>query len=161
MNGPVPEFILEDWLPKLFDPYTCCQEDGVTCEEDHIVVLDLSRAMTGSHITGAIPISIGELDKLQKLYLQDNFLEGNLPLSMSNISSLQIVNISNNFLSGVLPFAPTFELYGTESNLDLSLPILQNDLSTIIEMPIETPAVSEKSKRSVNYHALLEYRLEV
>jgi hypothetical protein len=115
--------ILEEWLPSMFDAYTCCQVDGVTCEDDRIVILDLSKTMTGIHIDGFIPMSIWELVKLQKLFLQDNFLEGNLPLSMSNISSLQTVDISNNFLSGVLPFVPSFELIGLASNWDLSLPI--------------------------------------
>jgi hypothetical protein len=92
------------------------------------------------HITGVIPMSIGQLDNLQKLYLQDNFLKGNLPLSMSNISSLHTVNISNNLLSGVMPFRPSFELIGIESNFDLSLPI---ELPTIIESPTETPDRSQ------------------
>jgi hypothetical protein len=130
--------ILEKWLPKLFDSYKCCQVVGVTCEEDRVVILDLSKTETKKHIDGFIPMSIGDLDKLQQLYLQDNFLEGNLPLSLSNISSLQSVNISNNFLSGVIPFQPSFELIGIESNLDLSLPI---DLSTIIESPTETQRI--------------------
>jgi somatic embryogenesis receptor kinase 1 len=133
--------ILEEWLPKLFDSYTCCQVDGVTCEEDRIVILDLSSTKTGKRISGIIPILIGELDKLKKLYLQDNIIGGNLPLSMSNISSLQTVNITNNFLSGILPFYPSFKLIGIESNWDLSLPI---DLPTIIDSPTETPDLSQK-----------------
>jgi hypothetical protein len=135
--GPILDcVILTEWLPRMFDVYTCCLAEGVTCEEDRAVILDLSSTNTGKKIFGIIPISNRELDKLQKLYLQDNIIGGNLPLSMSNISSLQTVNISNNFLSGVLPFALSFELIGIESNLGLSLPI---DLSTRIDLPTETP----------------------
>jgi hypothetical protein len=133
--------ILEEWLPKMFDVYTCCQVDGVTCEDDRIVILDLSKTKTKKNIDGEIPMSIGELDKLQQLYLQDNLLEGNLPISMWNISSLQTVDISNNFLSGELPFDPSFELIGLASNPDLSLPI---DLPAIIESPTETPKSSQQ-----------------
>jgi hypothetical protein len=122
--------ILEEWLPNLFEAYFCCKVDGVTCDEDRVVILDLSATKTGKWISGVVPISIGNLNELEELYLQNNFLEENLPLSMSNISSLQIVNISNNLLSGVIPFHPSFELIGLESNWDLSLPI---DLPTIIE----------------------------
>jgi hypothetical protein len=128
--------ILEEWLPNMFDAYTCCQEVGVTCEEDRILILDLSFTRTGIKIDGFIPISIGELDKLQQLYLQNNILKGNLPLSMSNISSLQTVDISNNFLSGAIPFNPSFELIGLESNSDLLLPV---DLST------ETPVLYQNN----------------
>jgi Leucine-rich repeat (LRR) protein len=80
--------ILEEWLPNVFDAHTCCQVDGVTCEEYRVVILDLSSAKIGRKISGIIPITVGELDKLEQLYLQDNILKGNLPLSMSNISFL-------------------------------------------------------------------------
>jgi hypothetical protein len=89
--------ILAEWMPRMFDSYTCCHIDGVRCEEDRIVILDLSKGKTKKHIDGVIPMSIGELDNLQQIYLQDNFLEGNLPLSMSNISSLQKVDIIKQF----------------------------------------------------------------
>jgi hypothetical protein len=128
--------ILYGWLPKVFDSFSCCQVYGVTCEDDRVVILDLSKTKKRKLIYGFIPMSVGDLDGLKQLYLQDNILEGNLPLSLSNISSLQIVYISNNLLSGVLPFHPSFEIIGIESNWDLSLPI---DLSTIIESPTETP----------------------
>jgi hypothetical protein len=132
--------ILEEWLPNMFDAYSCCKVDGVTCDEDRIVILDISSAKTGKRIIGTIPMSVGELAKLQQLYLQNNIISGNLPLSMSNISFLQKVDISNNFLSGVVPFVPSFELIGMQSNIDLSLP---NDLSSIIiETHTETPKPS-------------------
>jgi hypothetical protein len=145
--------ILEEWLPKLFDSYTCCQVDGVTCEEDRVVILDLSSIKTGIKISGIIPMSIGQLDNLQQLYLQDNFLEGNFPLSLSDTSSLQTVNISNNFLSGVVPFTPEFELVGLESNFDLSLSI---DFPTLIDSATETPELSQNiSKIESNIGLLL------
>jgi hypothetical protein len=125
--------ILSEWLPGMFNPYACCQADGVTCEEDRIFILDLSKSNTGEYINGIIPISIRELDELRMLYLQDNLLEGILPLSMSSISTLQTVDISNNLLSGVIPFIPSFKLIGIETNLGLSLP----GNRTIVEETIE------------------------
>jgi hypothetical protein len=132
--------ILEAWLPNIFDVYICCRVDGVTCEEDRVVILDLSKTETKKHITGVIPRSVGELDKLQRLYLQDNILEGNLPLSLSNISSLQLVDISNNYLSGVLPFVPSFKLIGLDSNWDLSMPFAP---TKITKSPTESPNPSQ------------------
>jgi hypothetical protein len=78
--------ILADWLPKLFDEYSCCQVDGVACEEDRIVILNVSKAKTVTFLYGDIPTKIGDLEKL--------------------------VDITNNYLSGVLPFFPTFDLIG-------------------------------------------------
>jgi hypothetical protein len=120
-EGPeLPDcIILADWLPDMFGSSTCCQEDNVTCEDDQIVILDLSKTETKKHIVGIIPMTIGQLNALQELYLQDNLLEGNLPLSLSTISSLQIVDISNNFLSGVLPFTPSCVLKGRSTNRGL------------------------------------------
>jgi hypothetical protein len=132
--------ILAEWLPDTFDVYFCCRVDGVTCEEDRIVILDLSKTETKKHIVGIIPKSVGGLYKLKHLYLQGNILEGNLPLSLSNISSLLIVDISNNYLSGVLPFHPSFDLIGLASNWDLSLPFAP---SIITESPTETPDLSQ------------------
>jgi hypothetical protein len=90
-------------------------------------------------------MSIGELDNLQQLYLQENFLEGNLPFLMSKISSLQLVDISDNILSGVIPFVPSFELIGIASNWDISIPIAKQ---TIIKSPTETPDPPESQNIS-------------
>jgi hypothetical protein len=133
--------ILAEWLPKLFDEYTCCQIDGVTCVEDRIVILDLSKAKAGTFLYGGIPTKIGEWDQLQELYLQDNLLEGTLPISIFNISSLQTVNITNNYLSGVLPFYPQFDLIGIETNFGLSLP---GNL-TLSESPTKGTKVSQET----------------
>jgi brassinosteroid insensitive 1-associated receptor kinase 1 len=116
--------IVADWLPTVFDPYYCCDGEavGLTCVNNRIVILDLSSPTAYLIVDGQIPSSIGDLDMLEQLLLQDKDLTGNLPLSLASISSLQTVNISNNKMSGVLPFTPMFELLGLESNLDLSLP---------------------------------------
>jgi hypothetical protein len=50
---PIPDCeILEEWLPKMFDSYTCCQVDGVTCEEGRVVILYLSLTKTGKRSVG-------------------------------------------------------------------------------------------------------------
>ncbi len=54
-------------------------------------------------ITGTIPESIGDLNKLWDLYLSDNQLEGTLPASMGNMNELSWLYLNNNNLSGPLP----------------------------------------------------------
>jgi hypothetical protein len=137
--------ILAEWLPKLFDQYSCCQADGVTCEEDRIVILDISRGMTGEFIYGGIPTKIGGWNQLQELYLQGNILEGNFPISLANISSLKVVDITNNYLSGVLIFVPNFELIGIDSNLDLSLPYIKSTASVKETQLVENPRTDSVS----------------
>jgi hypothetical protein len=145
-GDPVPDcVILAEWLPMLFDEYSCCQADGVTCEEDRIVILDLSKTKTGKYIYGGIPTDIGGWDQLKELYLQDNILEGNFPISLANISSLKIVNITNNYLSGVLPFVPSFELIGIETNLELSLPYVKSTASVKETQLVENSSTESSS----------------
>jgi hypothetical protein len=136
--------ILAEWLPIMFDSYTCCQVDGVSCEADRVVILDLSLEMSNTKIEGAIPFSIGELDLLQQLYLQDNSINGTLPISMANITSLQIVDVSNNFLSGPLKFLPSFELIGFLSLPDLSSNNSSDSNSTQTDSTTFTIAVSQE-----------------
>jgi hypothetical protein len=142
--------ILAEWLPKSFDQYSCCQTDGVTCEEDRVVILDLSKAKTGKYIYGNIPITIGELDKLRIIYLQGNFIDGNLPLSISKISTLQTADISNNVLSGVIPFLPTFDLIGIESNNNLFLPSSPTPIDSPIDENKETQNTSSTEPAASN-----------
>jgi hypothetical protein len=113
--------ILANWLPNMFDSYFCCEVDGVSCEDNRIVILDISSGTTGVKIEDGIPVTIKALDKLEELYLQDNLLKGSLPVSLATITSLKIVDITNNKMTGVIQFVPTFDLIGIESNLDLSL----------------------------------------
>jgi hypothetical protein len=76
-------------------------------------------SLTGKRNVGKVPFTIGNLDKLQQLYLKGNLLEGNLPLSMKSMASLTIVDITDNILSGVLQFVPSFDLVGIDTNSGL------------------------------------------
>jgi hypothetical protein len=134
--------VLSDWLPNLFDSYYfCCQVDGVYCEDDRVINLDLSFSTTGITINGTIPSSVGDLDKLQNLNLKGNLLEGTLPISLANITSLVTVDIIGNYLSGVLLFLPSFNLIGIDTNSGLSLPIITSP--TVISVVSNT--AEEKS----------------
>jgi Leucine-rich repeat (LRR) protein len=129
--------ILANWLPNMFDSYFCCEVDGVSCEDNRIVILDISTGTTGVQIDGEIPVTIKALEKLEELYLQGNLLKGNIPVSLATITSLKTLDISNNQMSGVIQFVPAFILIGVESNSDLSL-----------DATAETPTVDPKKNIS-------------
>jgi hypothetical protein len=112
--------LLADWQPDLYDSYTCCLEDGITCENGRIVILDVSVATTGVQIEGEVLVSIGGWDKIQELYLQGNLIKGNLPVSIARLEFLRIVDISNNKMSGIITFDPPFTLIGVDSNSELT-----------------------------------------
>ncbi|CAK8530744.1 unnamed protein product [Lathyrus sativus] len=52
---------------------------------------------------GPIPVDIGNLTKLQYLYLTSTNLEGEIPVPLFNISSLIQINLDANDLNGTLP----------------------------------------------------------
>jgi len=54
-------------------------------------------------ITGNIPGSFGNMNKLEELYLYCNFLSGDLPKELGNLENLRIFRIGNNPLSCPIP----------------------------------------------------------
>jgi Leucine-rich repeat (LRR) protein len=62
-------------------------------------VLNLSECS----ITGAIPISIGEMYSLEELYLSNNQMSGPIPASVFNLTNLGWLDLGKNSFSGSLP----------------------------------------------------------
>ncbi len=56
-----------------------------------------------NQLTGGIPVEIGNLDKLRYLNLYNNQLFGNIPSEIGNLSSLEDLWLNNNQLSGSIP----------------------------------------------------------
>nr|GEU37099.1 dCTP pyrophosphatase 1-like [Tanacetum cinerariifolium] len=63
------------------------------------VLLDLS----GNHISGEIPASLGNLKALQQLNISHNRISGNIPLSLGNLVRMESLDVSHNELSGSIP----------------------------------------------------------
>ena len=82
-----------------------CEEDGVVelwgkCYSiEYTTRLDLSN----SGLTGSIPMEIGDLINLERLYLHENQLTGEIPSEIGNLINLRQLNLSDNQLSGLIP----------------------------------------------------------
>ncbi|XP_047949616.1 receptor-like protein EIX2 [Salvia hispanica] len=63
-----------------------------------LIELDLSE----NNFTGSVPLSIGQLSKLQLLDLSHNSLEGIVPPSIGQLSELQFLDLSYNSLKGLI-----------------------------------------------------------
>lgn len=82
LNGTIPDEI------KFLDSLTFLQ------------IADDGEAGSFNPISGSIPDSMGELTKLDSLYLSGNSLDGSIPDSFYNMTSLRTLQMNHNKLSG-------------------------------------------------------------
>ncbi|KAK8564113.1 hypothetical protein V6N13_005673 [Hibiscus sabdariffa] len=54
-------------------------------------------------ITGPIPVSLSNLNRLKQLVLEDNGLQGNIPSGLGHLPFLQTLSLAGNHLSGAVP----------------------------------------------------------
>lgn len=85
----------ESWL----ETSTPCDWLGVSCDNDHVVEIDLS----GNALTGSLPPTIGALSRLAALDLSDNQITGSIPRQIGNLGLLTSIDLSANDISGVVP----------------------------------------------------------
>ncbi|XP_040998307.1 probable LRR receptor-like serine/threonine-protein kinase At2g16250 [Juglans microcarpa x Juglans regia] len=69
-------------------------------------------------VIGSIPSSLGNLRKLNYLYLSGNSLAGAISPALGQLSELLVLDLSQNTLTGSVP--SSFESLGTLTKLDLS-----------------------------------------
>ncbi|WCJ42002.1 Leucine-rich repeat protein kinase family protein [Euphorbia peplus] len=69
--------------------------------------------LSGNEFRGLISLSLMNVEYLESLQLQDNFLTGSIP--EFNQSSLEVFNVSNNNLDGQIPETYVMQLFGPDS----------------------------------------------
>ncbi|PIA35142.1 hypothetical protein AQUCO_03600064v1 [Aquilegia coerulea] len=80
------------------------------CTENSLRELSVAR----NQLTGALPVSLGNLEKLIYLSVADNPLNGTIPESLGNLRHLEYLDPSGNYWEGVLSeihFANLTRLY--------------------------------------------------
>ncbi|XP_023917372.2 receptor kinase-like protein Xa21 isoform X1 [Quercus suber] len=105
----------------------------------------LLLVMDGNKFTGTIPSDIGNLQKLQRLFLNNNKLSGRLPITLGNLSLVSDMHFENNRLHGTIPSS-----IGKCKNLNL-LDLSQNNLNGPIPkqlFAISTLSISLKLARN-------------
>ncbi|KAK8706307.1 hypothetical protein V6N13_049878 [Hibiscus sabdariffa] len=65
----------------------------------HLIIMGLAN----NELTGSIPASMGGLQELQGLYLEENKLEGSIPSELCHLNNLAYLNLTSNKLSGPIP----------------------------------------------------------
>ncbi|KAG8368234.1 hypothetical protein BUALT_Bualt15G0024000 [Buddleja alternifolia] len=81
-------------------------------------VLDLGSCS----ISGAIPVTLGNLSSLVELYLSNNNLTGVIPSTLPELFNLSVLDVSRNSLTGSIP--GNFATLGNLTLLDMSLNFL-------------------------------------
>nr|AMM42869.1 LRR-RLK [Vernicia fordii] len=83
------------------DPCVPAQWDWVNCSSNAPPRIT-KIALSGKNLKGEIPPEINNMEALEELWLDGNFLTGSLP-DISNLVNLKIVHMEKNKLSGSLP----------------------------------------------------------
>jgi len=111
------------WINWASNKPLCEWEDVKTTESGRVKVLFLQEGLVGNlpqeigylteletlcfyknNLKGTIPDTIGNLRKLVRLLLMDNFsLSGRIPQEIGNLTNLTEIDLSENMLSGPIP----------------------------------------------------------
>ncbi|KAL6888494.1 hypothetical protein ACP4OV_009520 [Aristida adscensionis] len=81
----------------------------------------------GNMLNGKIPDSLGQLKRLEELYLGNNMMSGELPSALSNCTNINMIDLKNNNFSGELQKVNFFNM----PNLKM-LDILYNNFAGTI-----------------------------
>ncbi|KAJ0094094.1 hypothetical protein Patl1_17134 [Pistacia atlantica] len=93
---PVVEIALLDLSNNRFSGFV---PENISESMPNLIFLSLS----GNHLTGEIPASIGKMMSLQVLDLSNNNITGIIPSSIGNCSVLKVLDLRNNNMSGQIP----------------------------------------------------------
>ena len=75
---------------------------GVTTDNDGRVRW---LSLNGNGLVGPIPEALGELTRLEELWLRDQRLTGPIPAELGSLSNLRVLSLQNNELGGPIPDA--------------------------------------------------------
>ena len=91
--------LLEDWNASDASP---CSWGGINCT-DSGRVRNISLSAQEPMLKGNISGSLGKLEFLEGLVLDQNMLSGSIPPELGNLSRLRMLSLSTNSLSGEIP----------------------------------------------------------
>jgi len=110
----------------------CTSWYGISCSADHVTGINLFS----NHLTGSIPATLGSLNSLILLALDDNQLTGSIPTELGSLSNLQTLKLSVNNLAGSIPSElgnlsslTTLHIWGNQ--LTGSIPSTLGDLANL------------------------------
>lgn len=135
LNGSIPSFLCNlTELTRLELTLNPFQQASLPEDIGNLTKLEYLW-IAGSNLIGGIPESIGKLTSLWNMDLSGNALTGRIPDSIGNMESLEQIELFNNQLSGELPEA--ISKLRALRNLDVSQNNLTGNLpEKIAAMPL-------------------------
>jgi len=127
------------WLQTI----TPCFWNGISCDNGHINSIQLSS----NNLSGNIPPELGNLTKLEHLYLFSNHLSGCIPAELGNLINLEYLNLWANHLSGSIPYqlgnlTNLYSLFLGINQLNGSIPPDLGNLTKLQNLVLETNQLS-------------------
>jgi hypothetical protein len=77
-----------------------CTWYGIRCSARGVIT---GLGLQGNNLSGSIPPELGNLTKLEDLWLRDNELSGPIPPELGKLTNLRYLLLSGNNLSGSIP----------------------------------------------------------
>ncbi len=141
----------------LSDPKVC-NWFGVTCTGNKVTELNLEF----SGLTGGIPVELGNLINLQRLFLNNNQLSGSIPAELGNLVNLQWLLLNKNQLSDPIPveigsLGNLQYLFLKSNQLTGSIPVELGNLNNLIWLFLEDNLLNGSVPTELGNMTNLEY----
>ncbi|KAM7271612.1 hypothetical protein ACFE04_030826 [Oxalis oulophora] len=120
LQSPTPISSLSNWVSTDVNP---CQWSYITCFENSVTEINIQSVelalpfpenlssltnlqkliISGSNLTGSIPLDIGDCTQLTVIDVSSNSLVGSIPSSIGKLQNLQDLILNSNQLTGQIP----------------------------------------------------------
>ena len=84
-------------------------------------------SIRNNKLSGSIPAELGNLSKLEWLYINNNELSGSIPTELGNLTELDTLFLSGNQLTGCIPAGLRDISDNDFDELDPPLPFCESD----------------------------------
>ena len=122
---------------------------GVTVDEEGRVV---GLGVGGDGLTGRIPPELGNLSKLEELYLGGRGLTGPIPPELGNLAALRVLSLAYSDLTGPIPAdlgkLATLERLNLTDNDLTGIPAELGGLTALVDLDLSRNALTGQSPRS-------------
>lgn len=103
LSGPIPSSLAE--VVKLRSLYFANNQLTGELPPEALSAWSVARDIDfgNNELKGNIPVEIGELKKVEYLYLQENQFSGNIPAEICDLRNLRVLWLSRNDMKGTIP----------------------------------------------------------